>query len=216
MSFKNMVALPFLLVSMVVSAAEVEWGVVSTDDVDWSSWGGAANTVMIGVEWGAVAAIANFERSDSGSVAVLSAYLFSDMYLGMNIVESSAGEVIDAVSTGGTRPECVYASGTDVGGWRDVNRELVIPYGGEALLGICVDHVAEFGDKVFGWAELSADADGNLSISRSAFDFSGLPMIAGGGAVPEPSSAAFAVFGLCILALRRRQSAIARPSRRSA
>ena len=205
MSHRNIVVSSLLFISMSVSAADIKWGLVNVDHADWSSWGGSANTVMIAVELGAIVAIANFERFDNGTAAVLSAYLFSDMYLGMNIVESSVGKIIDADSTDGTRPECVHASGADVGGWRDASRDLIVPYGGEVLLGISVDHVAEFGDKIFGWAELVADVDGNLSISRSAFDFTGLPMIAGGGAIPEPTSAAFVALGLCVLALRQRK-----------
>ena len=73
MSHRNIVVSSLLFISMSVSAADIKWGLVNVDHADWSSWGGSANTVMIAVELGAIVAIANFERFDNGTAAVLSA-----------------------------------------------------------------------------------------------------------------------------------------------
>ncbi len=59
------------------------------------------------------------------------------------------------------------------------------------------------GDAHYGWVELKAADSDTIEVLASAINLDANPMVVGGGAIPEPTSAAFAVLGLCVLALPR-------------
>ena len=55
----------------------------------------------------------------------------------------------------------------------------------------------------YGWAEYVVDENHLFRIVRSAVDFDGGPMIVGGGAIPEPSSALLLLLGISLISIRR-------------
>ena len=64
------------------------------------------------------------------------------------------------------------------------------------------------GEYLYGWISLDIDSDGNLTLSGSAIDLDGGPMIVGGGAwtggIPEPSGGMLFLLGVVALGLRRK------------
>lgn len=61
---------------------------------------------------------------------------------------------------------------------------------------------------LYGWMELTVDASGGISVTGSAIDLDGGPMVVGGGAwdgnIPEPSAGMLFLLGAAVLGLRRR------------
>jgi hypothetical protein len=61
---------------------------------------------------------------------------------------------------------------------------------------------ARFETPRYGWVELGLDGDGLLKVYSSAWDIDGDAIVV--GAIPEPTSGMFLIFGLTVLGLRRR------------
>ena len=62
------------------------------------------------------------------------------------------------------------------------------------------------GEHVYGWASLTVEADGSLTLGGSAIDFTGNCLVVGAyGPIPEPSGCLLMVMGVAALGLRRVQ-----------
>ena len=61
---------------------------------------------------------------------------------------------------------------------------------------------------LYGWMELTVEANGKISVTGSAIDLDGGPMVVGGGAwegeIPEPSGGILFLLGAAVLGLRHR------------
>ena len=64
------------------------------------------------------------------------------------------------------------------------------------------------GEYLYGWVSLDVDKEGNLTLTGSAIDLDGGPMVVGGGAweggIPEPFGGILFLLGTAVLGLRRR------------
>ena len=117
--------------------------------------------------------------------------------------------VISSEMIYGSSDYFAYAVYTDsVGGYEEkADYSVVISQGESVYLGFASQPATLTDPVTCGWIELGLDGEGSLTVIRSAWDRDGDPITV--GATPEPSGALLLLVGGALLALRRRDAAVA-------
>ena len=149
-----------------------------------------------------------FYVSDYGSNFVITTHDLEDTlssFVGNWIVSNAGDEVSEAT----TRHKGNYLNHTKIDGetgYTIYNLEGVAPK--VYYLAFAVENLDDYNNNVpepryaYGWAHIAVNEDMSLSLLGSAMSLDGSPLVV--GAIPEPSAGALLVFGLSVLALRRR------------
>ena len=147
-----------------------------------------------------------FMVSKTGSSVVLES-VTSDLSFAGSWLEMGYGEVA-SVSTTRNVGSYFYHIFTDEGVGEYSTYDITVQSGDDFYLAFAAALDASYTSFAYGWVGLKADDDGRLTMTGSAIDLDGGPMVVGGGAytdaTPEPSAGVLFLLGAAALGLRRR------------
>jgi hypothetical protein len=188
---KRIVAVISFLCYLVCSASTVEWGTLTIDKYSDGSYYCTAWPLYM-------------DSHRNGDTIILAGSTYDNLAYASLWVEVFAGDVI--TGKGLYENETSYfAYANHTPDWEPIelsDYSVSVRKGESTYLAVALDIAHEGREFWTGWIELTVDENGDVVALNSAFDRSGGPLIV--GAIPEPTSGMFLIFGLTVLGLRRR------------
>jgi hypothetical protein len=188
---KRIVAVISFLCYLVCSASTVEWGTLTIDKYSDGSYYCTAWPLYM-------------DSHRNGDTMILAGSTYDNLAYASLWVEVFAGDVI--TGQGLYENETSYfAYANHTPDWEPIelsDYSVSVRKGESTYLAVALDIAHEGREFWTGWMELTVDENGDVVALNSAFDRSGGPLIV--GAIPEPTSGMFLIFGLTVLGLRRR------------
>lgn len=189
-----------------VFAGSVEWGCFAVAQT-------GENTVGIGYTGNQVYANTSVHIQTTRSGAKLNIAEYNTFLASFSSwAVASAGEIIDGGLLRDTSRLFYRNDGTITSNPFDVN------YGSDSFYFVFEtlvwnnEEMSGTPQTEYGWVKINV-AKGILSVADSAMGYGGLPMIAGGGTIPEPSTGLMLLTGLAALALKRKRTGDCVPKR---
>ena len=181
------------LIGGFANAANVVWG------------GGQIEYYAVGENWGYESGVQiyNWWVVAGGGNICVNVFMDvqpTDAMANFTFLSKSSTDRFLKVSTGGTIDASTMA-GADM-----INETMYVDLYNTVFIGyetVAYDDVYT-PYNVYGWVEFGFDNQDGLIVVNGAMDVDGGGMIAGGGAIPEPSSAWLLILGIAGLALRRK------------
>jgi hypothetical protein len=188
---KCIVAVISFLCYLACSASTVEWGTLTIDKYSDGSYYCTAWPLYM-------------DSHRNGDTMILAGSTYDNLAYASLWVEVFAGDVI--TGQGLYENETSYfAYANHTPDWEPIelsDYSVSVRKGESTYLAVALDIAHEGREFWTGWMELTVDENGDVVALNSAFDRSGGPLIV--GAIPEPTSGMFLIFGLTVLGLRRR------------
>ena len=187
----------------------VQWGDVALDFI-YEDAGVSTYDVHRSLDVGgvgmAMTADLRFTVSKMGSSVVLES-VTSDLLFAGSWLEMGYGDVV-SMSTARNVGSYFYHIFTDEGIGEYSTYDITVQSGEDFYLAFAAALDASYTSFAYGWVGLKADDYGHLTMTGSAVDLDGGPMVVGGGAytgaTPEPSAGLLLLVGAAALGLRRR------------
>lgn len=187
------IAVMLLLAPMMVGAVTVEWGVSSViaeqSDFDGSDW-----LFTIGRPY------FNIKGDVSGLQLILTAMPDSNLENANSFVRAQIGDVVSQEYLNSKGEYFAWAQYNNPSVHTDY--QIILDDTEHVYLVFAAEYAA-YGTIRYGWLELGRDERGLLKVYSSAWDVDGDSITV--GSIPEPMSGVLLMFGLSVLALRRRK-----------
>ena len=206
----SLVCVMFAGMAIHLKAAQIAWNVVSLNmtpsgemSLEWTNYPKGSFWLNVWCELSSSPYGYNWTLMPTGAI----------MEFTGTVYEARAGEIVNHQFAQSARPAFAIKDedGEKPEPWTPISG---VEPGNRFLAFSLVDLQS---NEIFGWIELRIDGNstgGNVSISGSAIDLDGGPMIVGGGAwegaTPEPVSGILLLLGGALLALRRARCTVKR------